>query len=154
MNNEFTEPTDELKRVAEEITLLRKDLQEASSALSRIERRLKAAFPNYPQKPKQTKGKGQSDKTYSSKTPHELQAIFEDLVARTLNGGDAAFLERLSALNEEDIIALSLELGMGSRSRLSRNKAADGVRKRVQEAMLLQFKTKKDLQQSNQGDGE
>lgn len=153
MNNEFTEPTDELKRVAEEINLLRKDLQEASSALSRIERRLKVAFPNYPQKPKQTK-KGQSDKTYSSKTPNELQAIFEDLVARTLNGGDAAFHERLSALNEEDIIALSLELGMGSRSRLSRNKAADGVRKRVQEAMLLQFKTKKDLQQSNQGDGE
>jgi hypothetical protein len=46
MNNEFTEPSDELKRVVEEINLLRRDLQGTSAALGRIERRLNAAFPN------------------------------------------------------------------------------------------------------------
>lgn len=37
MNNEFANTTDELKRVAEEINLLRRDLQATSSALGRIE---------------------------------------------------------------------------------------------------------------------
>ncbi len=154
MNNEFTEPNDELKRVAEEINLLRRDIQTASAVLGRIERRLKAAFPNYPAKQKQPKEKITKERTHSSKTPQELQAFFEDLVTRTQTGGDSAFAERMSEFNDEDVIALSVELGMGSRSRLTRNKAADGVRKRVQEAMQLQFGRKRDLQQANPADAE
>jgi len=142
MNNEFTEPTDELKRVAEEINLLRRDLQATSSALGRIERRLKATFPNYPSKQKQPKGKRQSERTRTSKTPQDLQAIFEDLVDRSNNGGDSAFAAKVNEFKDEDIIALSVEVGMGSHSRLSRQKAVDGVRKRVQEAMQLQFEKK------------
>ena len=154
MNDEFTEPTDELKRVAEEINLLRRDLQATSSALGRIERRLKAAFPNYPQKQKQPKEKRQSERTRSSKTAQELQTIFEDLVDRTKNGGDSAYAAKVNEFKDEDIIALSVEVGMGSHSRLSRQKAVDGVRKRVQEAMQLQFEKKRNFQQANPADGE
>jgi hypothetical protein len=154
MNNAFTEPNDELKRVAEEINLLRRDIQTASAALGRIERRLKAAFPNYPIKQKQPKEKKPSKRTHSSKTPQELRASFEDLVTRTQNGGDSAFAAKVSEFNDEDIIALSVEVGMGSHSRLSRRKAVDGVRKRVQEAMQLQFEKKGDLKQSNPADAD
>ena len=142
MSKEFTDPTDELKRVAEEINLLRRDIQMASTALGRIERRLKAAFPNYPQKQKQPKEKKKTERPHSSKTPQELKSIFEDLVSRTQTGGDSAYAARISELTDEDIVALAVEIGIGSHSRLSRQKAIDGVRKSVQEAMQLQFEKK------------
>lgn len=151
MSNEFTEPADELKRVAEEINLLRRDLRETSAALSRVERRLKAAFPNYPDKPKQPK-KEKGTERFSSKTPQELQSIFDDLVIRTQDGGDSAFVPRIDEFSDEDVIALAVEVGIGSRSSLSRRKAVDGIRKRVQEAMQLRFE-KKQAPLTNQSGG-
>ena len=76
MNNEFTEPIDELKRVADEINSLRRDLQTTSAALGRIERRLKAAFPNYPEKPKQHKKKKKTEKESSLKTSLKKYLLF------------------------------------------------------------------------------
>lgn len=143
MNNEFTKPSDELKRVAEEINLLRRDLQATSASLGRIERRLKVAFPNYPHSTKQPKEKKYGKKIPSSKTPQELHDIFENLVFSTQNGGDSAFESTINQFNDEDIIALAVEVGVGSPSRLSRRKAMGGVRKRVQEAMQLQFEKRK-----------
>lgn len=142
MSNEFTEPGDELKRVAEEINLLRRDMQAASAFLGRIERRLKATFPNYPTKKLQPKEKKKEGKISSLKSPHELQAIFDELVARTQSGGDSEFATTIGELKDEDIVAVAVEVGVASASRLSRQKAIDGVRKRVQEAMQLQFEKK------------
>jgi hypothetical protein len=153
MNNEFTEPNDELKRVAEEINLIRRDIQTASAALGRIERRLKAAFPNYPSKQTQLKEKKKTGKIQSSKTSQELQAIFEGLVTRTQSGGDSAFAALIGEFKDEDIIALAVEVGIGSPSRLSRQKAIDGVRKRVQEAMQLQFENRQAPKRGTEGDG-
>src|SRR3989338_3352525 len=143
MNNEFVEPIDELKRVADEISSLRRDLQTTSAALSRIERRLKAAFPNYPAKPKKPKNQKKTDKKSLLKTSQELQMIFEELVALTQKGGDGGFASRIDEFSDEDVIALAVEVGFGSQSSLSRRKAIDGVRKRVQESMQLQFEKKK-----------
>jgi len=143
MNNEFIEPEEEVKRVAEEICLLRKDIQTAASVLSRIERRLKAAFPNYPTKNKQSHENYNRTKVSSLKTAEELQLIFNDLVWHTQNGGDGAFASQMGKLNDEDVVALAFEVGISSRSRLSRNKAIEAIRKRVQEAMQLQFENKK-----------
>jgi hypothetical protein len=142
MNNEFTEPPEELRRVAEEISLLRRDIQTASAALGRIERRLKAAFPNYPSKKIQSKERKKSQGTLSLKTDQELQSFFNDLVACTQTGGDSAFAAKVGELIDADVIALAKEVGLSSKSRLSRPKAADGIRKRVQEAMQLQFEKK------------
>lgn len=100
---------------------------------------LRAAFPNYPEKPKQSK---KGNKVSSSKTPKELQAIFDDLVTRTQNGGGSAFTAKIDEFTDEDIIALAVEVGVGSPSKLSRRKATDGIRMRVQEAMQLQFEKK------------
>lgn len=142
MNNEFTGKNDELKRVAEEIRLLRVDLNNASASLGRIERRLRVAFPNYPEKPKRSKKTRNAKRAISLKTSQELQSIFNDLVAHTQNEGDSAFLAKVEELKEEDLFALAIELGIGSSSKLSRRKATDGIRKRVQEVMLLQFEKK------------
>lgn len=142
MNNEFTKQGEEIKRVAEEINLLRRDIQTASAALGRIERRLKAAFPNYPTKLKQLHKKKNIAKPFSSKKAEELKTIFNDLVFQTQNGGDSAFATKIGEFSDADVIALATEVGISSRNRSSRSKATDGVRKRVQEAMQLQFEKK------------
>jgi hypothetical protein len=146
MKSEFMEPSEELKRVAEEINLLRKDIQIASATLGRIEKRLKSAFPNYPTKKKEPKGIRKKENV-SAKAPEELQLIFNDLVAFTQNKGDSGFALKVGELSDEDVIALAKEMGIASKSRLSRNKATDGLRKRVQEAMQLQFENRKGPQQ-------
>jgi hypothetical protein len=152
MNNEFNEPTEELKRIAEEIGLLRRDIQTASAVLGRIERRLKAVFPNYPVKKKEPK-RNITEKSLSLKNAKELQSIFNDLVTQTQNNGDSGFASNIGQLSDEDVVALATEVGVSSKNRLSRNKAAEGVRKRVQEAMQLQFEKKMNPQQRNPADG-
>lgn len=152
MNNEFNEPTEELRRVAEEIGLLRRDIQTASATLGRIERRLKAVFPNYPAKKKEPK-RNKTERSVSLKTTQELQSIFNDLVTQTQNSGDSGFASRIGKLSDEDVVALATEVGVSSKNRLSRNKATEGVRKRVQEAVQLQFEKKISPQQKNPADG-
>lgn len=140
MNNEFNNPSDELKSVAEQINLLRKDLHTTLNSLVRIERRLKATFVNYPTKKKKSKEKKKDSCTKSnSTTPEELQRIFEDLIQRTENGGDSSFAARIEELTDEEIIALAVELGVGNSSNLSKRKSIEGIRMRIQEAILLQF---------------
>ena len=122
MNNEFNEPNEELRRVAEEIGLLRKDIQTASATLGRIERRLKAAFPNYPVKKKEPK-KNKTERTVSQKTAQELQSIFNDLVAQTQNSGDSGFATEIGQMSDKDVVALAIEVGVSSKNRISRNKS-------------------------------
>ena len=49
----------------------------------------------------------------------------------------------LSSLPEADVVALAHELGVGSLKNASVKKARDGIRKRIQEALMLNFEAKK-----------
>ena len=143
MTREFLEPAEELVRVAEEINLLRRDLKESFAMINRIERRLKAAYPNYPDKPVQSEKKKQQESDSTSKTRVDLLNIFEKLVACIQNGGEDVYFSMIKDLSDLDIIALAVEIGIGSKSKLSRRKSEEGIRKRVQEALQLQFSNKK-----------
>lgn len=136
MNNEFLNDNEELKRVAEEITLLRRDLQTTSATLGRIERRLKASFNNYPETKKNKKN---SSKNKSTKESEELLSLFDEIVSKTKEGGEGQFTSLIDELSEEDLIAIAVEIGVSSPSKLSRKKSIDGIRKRVQESLQLQF---------------
>jgi hypothetical protein len=57
---------------------------------------------------------------------------------------DDGFESFLSTLPEQDVIALAHELGVGSSKATSTKKARDGIRKRIQESLLLTFEKKKD----------
>jgi len=130
-----------LKRVAEEISSLRRDLQATSASLGRIEKRLKAAFPNYPTKkntPKREKLAPASDKT-----PEELNRIFDSIVTATQEGGDSGFERSVTEIDEAILLAVAIEVGAGSASSLTIPKAKKGIRKRVQESMQLRFQNKK-----------
>jgi hypothetical protein len=64
--------------------------------------------------------------------------MFNEVVAATNADGDNGFQRKVSEIADSDIIALAVEIGMGTSSSLTRSKAVTGVRKRVQEAMQLQ----------------
>jgi len=140
MSEEFLQPNDELKRVAEELALLRRDLQTTSSAIGRIEKRLKATFPNYPTKRKE--GKKQKAFPTTDKTPDELNTIFSSLVDATKSDGDAGFQKAVDDLDEAILLAVAIEIGVGTASSLTTPKAKKGIRSRVQESLQLQFRSK------------
>lgn len=140
MSEEFLQPRDELKRVADELALLRRDLQATSSAIGRIEKRLKATFPNFPTKNKE----GQKTKALptTDKTSNELNTIFQTLVDATSSHGDVGFQEATDELDETVLLAVAIEVGVGTAGNLTGPKAKKGIRSRVQESLQLQFRSK------------
>ena len=143
MPSDFIPPSEELQRLAEEISLLRRDFQTGMATLSRIEKRLKVAFPGYaPKKP--TRQQPSSDsRPLSTKSRDDLMTDFDSLIAATKERGDVGFESFLSTLPEQDVIALAHELGVGSPKATSTKRARDGIRKRIQESLLLTFESKK-----------
>ena len=137
MNKEFLQPSEELRQLAEGISGLRRDLQTTTLSLSRIERRLKAAFPNYPAKKKAAKGP--KAVPANNKSTEELNKIFDSLVVATKKEGDTGFDRAASSLEESDILAVAVEIGVSATSRLTVPKAKKGIRRRVQESLQLQF---------------
>jgi hypothetical protein len=143
MASDFTPPSEELQRLAEEISLLRRDLQTSMAALGRIEKRLKVAFPAYAPKRQVRQLSSSNSRPSSTKSREDLMTDFESLSAATKQGGDTGFESFLSALPEQDVIALAYELGVGSAKTTSARKAREGIRKRIQESLLLNFENKK-----------
>jgi hypothetical protein len=147
MPSDFTPPSEELQRLAEEISLLRRDFQAGMAALGRIEKRLKANFPAYaPKKQMRPPSSSSGSRTLSTKSRDDLMTDFDSLIAATKEKGDVGFESFLSALPEEDVIALAYELGVGS-PKTSIKKAREGIRARIQESLLLSFENKKDTRQ-------
>jgi hypothetical protein len=134
MNSEFPPPGEEVKRLANEIEALRGDMQTAFRKLAQMEKRLRSVFPSLPKRPKSLPSQ---QRPASSKSDAQLQADFQTILKAVEESGPPGFDSAISALPQEDIIALAVELGVGQPKRTSLNKAIDGIRKRVQERRLL-----------------
>ncbi len=142
MSEDFTQPSGELLRVAEEISLLRREIQMASAALGRIEKRLRVAFPNYPKAKSRSKTLLQAKSSEPNKSRDELMAQFEILLAATKENGDVGFSSEIDKLSPEDTIALAYELGVTGSRKMSLKKAQEGIRGRIQESLLLAYNRK------------
>jgi len=134
MNSEFPQPGEEVKRLASEIEALRGDMQMAFRKLAQMEKRLRAIYPNLPRRPKTHPNQPRPQSTNSEA---HLQADFQNILKAVEESGGPGFDSAISALPQEDIIALAVELGVGQPKRTSLNKAIEGIRKRVQERRLL-----------------
>jgi hypothetical protein len=134
MNSEFPQPNEEVKRLASEIEALRGEMQLSFRKLAQMEKRLRAVFPNLPQKPKAIP---HQERQASSKSEAQLQADFQAILKAVEESGPRGFETTIAALPQEDVIALAVELGVGQPKRTSLNKAIEGIRKRVQERRLL-----------------
>jgi hypothetical protein len=141
MPSDFTPPSEELLRLAEEISLLRRDFQVGMAALGRIEKRLKATFPTYAPK-KQTRQPSSSDtRRHSTKSRDDLMTDFDSLISATKERGDVGFESFLSTLPEQDVIAMAYELGVGSPKTTSTKKAREGIRENRSSSALKTRKT-------------
>jgi hypothetical protein len=134
MNSEFPEPGEEIKRLTNEIELLRGDIQNAFRKLSQMEKRLRSVFPSLPKRPKAVKPQ---PGVYSHKSPEALQEDFQRILRAVEDSGPNGFDSAITSMLQEDVIALAIELGVGQPKRTSFNKAIEGIRKRVQERRLL-----------------
>jgi hypothetical protein len=134
MSNEFPQPSEEIKRLASEIESLRADMQMAFRKLVQMEKRLRTVFPNLPKKPRPTPVKARSS---SAKSEEQLKEDFQRILKAVEESGPQGFDSVISSLLQEDVIALAVELGVGQLKRTSLSKAIDGIRKRVQERMML-----------------
>jgi len=148
MPSDFIPPSGELQRVAEEISLLRRDFQAAVASLGRMEKRLKASFPAY--SPKKPVKKANSGQLQSGKTADQLNSDFDSLLVATKEGGDVGFESAISDFPDTDVIALAHQLGIGSLKTTSTKKAREGVRKRVQESLMLSSTRKKTVEQADE----
>jgi molybdopterin-biosynthesis enzyme MoeA-like protein len=134
MNNEFPEPGEEITRLVREIEALRGDMQMALGKLAQMEKRLRAVFPNLPKKPKPLR---EEQRQQSLKSEEQLQEDFQRILKAVEESGQQGFESAISAMPQEDVIALAAELGIGQLKRTSLPKAIDGIRKRVQERRML-----------------
>lgn len=137
MSDDFATPPEELKRVAEEISRLREQIQSASAVLGRIEKRLKLAFPNYPQNKKAQPKSPAGERAVSNKSRDELLQLFENVLEATKLHGDAGYAAEIAKIADEDVTALAFEVGISGSKRISTKKAREGIRKRIQESLLL-----------------
>ncbi len=134
MSSEFPQPGEEVRRLASEIEALRGDMQMAFRKLAQMEKRLRAVYPDLPRRPK---AQPNQPRPQSTKSEAQLQADFQNILKAVEESGPPGFDAAISALPQEDVIALAVELGVGQPKRTSLPKAIDGIRKRVQERRLL-----------------
>jgi hypothetical protein len=134
MNNEFPQPSEEIKRLASEIEALRGEMQGSFRKLTQMEKRLRAAFPNLPKKPK---AMPERLRQQSTKSEEQLKEDFQRILSAVEESGAQGFDSVVTSLPQEDVIALAVELGVGQPKRTSLDKAIDGIRKRVQERRML-----------------
>jgi len=127
-----------VKAVADEIAMLRRELQQASASLNRIEKRLRFNFPDYPKPSPRKSGKAPGDEIVSAKDRDELLRYYEAILDAIKGNGDSGFRGAVSKLSDADVAALAYELGAVPSRKAGRKRAEEAIRRRAQESMLLQ----------------
>lgn len=61
----------------------------------------------------------------------------EDLLAVTRTGGDRALATKIQTISGQDLVELAFELGVTDRRKIGLTKAKEGIRRRIQESLLL-----------------
>lgn len=144
MSNDFLTAPEELQRATEEIAALRRELQDLSGAvqamsavLVRMEKRLRATFPNAQVKNAASATTATERDAPASRTREDLLQIFETLLEATRQSGDSGFLEEFDKVAPTDVGLVAFELGIPDAKRLGMKKAREAIRRRVQESLML-----------------
>lgn len=132
-----------IKAVADEIAMLRRELQQASASLNRIEKRLRFNFPDYPKPSQRRSEKPSGEEAVSTKGRDELLRDFDAVLEATKANGDPGFRSAVTRLSDADAAALAYELGAVPSRKASRRRAEEAIRRRAQESILLQTRRDK-----------
>jgi hypothetical protein len=142
--SEFRSGEQEVLKLLEECGELKRTLKTISAQLSRIENRVKAAFPNAARQIQDRKGGG-FKQSASSLTPEQALAEFDQVVQLAKSGATTeaeSYLERQSA---PDLLVIAKEVGVTFPSnRPSIRSMRHAILGKVRESMLLSRHSRRD----------
>ena len=133
---DFRTPEQEILKLLDECSEIRRTLQSMSAQVGRMETRVKRAFPAVADKA-QEKARGANQSKTSSLSSEQALAEFDRIVE--LAKAEAAEAERaLYAKSAADLFAIAKEIGVSfSKSKPSVKAIREGVFGKIRESMLL-----------------
>lgn len=135
----FNTPEEEAKRLAEEIGAMKSVMRELSMTLSRIETRVKRAFPlaftsSLPKGQEVARGVGGRSLLTSEQVLH----LYDDFVQQWKSGNFDSVKERLNAMSEADLLLLREELGVPlGKKKPSRKVLIEAIMRRINESVKI-----------------
>jgi hypothetical protein len=136
--NLFNTPSEEVSHLVTEIRDMRDILRELSSKLTRIETRLKRAFPvAYPKKSEKA-AKTVADQDPATLNPEQAMALYEELVRSSRKEEFEEVRNKLSSLNIADLALLRRELGISlGKRKPSQKTLMEAIQGRIKESVML-----------------
>jgi hypothetical protein len=133
---QFRTPEEEVQKLLEECTELRRTLKTISSQLSRIETRVKAAFPAAAKIVKERQVA--NSKKESSLSPEQALAEFDRIVALASSGATSEAEAYVARKPSADLLAIAREVGVTFPSNKPSVRAMhDAILGKVRESVLL-----------------
>lgn len=139
MTNEtpFRTPDEEVQKLLEECADLKRTLKTINSQLSRIENRVKAAFPAVATRIKEQKT-ARSAQTKSTLSSDQALAKFDDIVRLASSGATSEAETNLARHSSSDLLAIAREVGVTFASNKPSVRAMiDAILGKVRESLLL-----------------
>jgi hypothetical protein len=134
---EFRSIDEEVLKLLEECGELRRTLKTISSQLSRIETRVKGAFPDTAKKVKDREVANSKQKT-SSLSSEQALAEFDRIVGLASSGATSEAETYLARLSSVDMLAIAREVGATfSTNKPSVRAMQDAILGKVRESILL-----------------
>ena len=137
--NPFNTPSEEVKRLIEEVRETREALRDVSKRLSQIEVRMQRAFPRLtPKKERSTRGGVRGAAAESTMTPEQAIGAYDEMVELARKDDHAGVHDKLAGLGLGDLNLLRQELGASiGKKKPSRRVLEEAIIGRIRESVLL-----------------
>lgn len=134
---QFRTPEEEVRKLLDECSELRRTLKTISSQLSRIETRVKAAFPAVAKSVKERQLANASQKE-SSLTSEEALSEFDNIVRLASSGATSDAEAHIAHKSGADLLVIAREVGVAFPSNKPSIRAMrDAILGKVRESLLL-----------------
>ena len=136
--NLFNSPTEEVKRLVEEVREAKETLRDVARALNQIETRMRRSFPSlFPKEVARSKPT-ESLSEQPTLTPEQAMQVYEELVGDAKKGEQQKVQNRLAQLAQADLNLLRRELGASiGKKKASRKVLESAILGRIRESVLL-----------------
>jgi hypothetical protein len=135
----FNSPTEEAARLAAEFLELKELFRDAGRRLTRIEIRLKRAYPEaFPRRESRSEQPQASTGEVPSLTPPRARALYEELVLSARKGDMDLVRNQLTSMKPADLDLLRRELGVSLESKQPSRKALVAkILSRLNESIMI-----------------
>jgi hypothetical protein len=140
----FRTPEQEVSRLLDEFASVREQMREIAATLSRLELRVKRAFPQVVAN-KQAKSAGKGAKAEATLTSEQALELYDRTVQQVKDGAPDEALDLLKELPLPDLLVLHRELGLTiGHGKPSRKAVLNGIAGRVKQSVMLSQHSNRD----------